>query len=283
MQSKWLAYRKTFLSGEYAACEFGRGLIITYGPPFSMSESDKTNLSTFGKSVVKQFPKIQSNLDLTDPKVSHGGVGASSAELACIYQYLCDSKLQQDGNLLQKRQWYRKYTWDGVGLPPSGIDFIAQKHLGLMWVDCESSVCEKIKWPFRDFSWLVLTTNEKLNTYTHLKKINHSEHFKILNALLDPIKNALDTKNFYGFIQALERYDENLKTLGLTTESHTPYLNAIRKLSDVKYIRGCGAMGKDTWLILTKKSKQSHILKTINEIFSISNYYSVDLNTYDTN
>ncbi len=284
MQSgPWFAYRKTFLAGEYAACHYGRGLVITYGPPFELKQSTQMNLSEFGQNVIDQYPDISNSLALSDSKPTHGGVGASSAELACIYQYLCDLGIETMSTLTHQRQWYRQHAWQGQGLPPSGIDFIAQKQPGLMWVDCDQDHCQKLDWPFDDYIWLVIKTNDKLNTHTHLETIPKNSDFNTLDGLLNPIKQAIESKDFKGFIQAQSQFDDTLNDLGLKTQAHQTYLDAIMKLADVAYIRGSGAMGKDTWLTLIKKSTQTETLKAIQAIFPITSFYIIDTSSHDRN
>lgn len=284
MQSgPWFAYRKTFLAGEYTACLYGRGLVITYGPPFELKQSTKMNLSAFAQTVIDQYPNIPTALTLSDSKPTHGGVGASSAELACLYQYLCDIGLETMSTLPKQRQWYRQQAWQGQGLPPSGIDFIAQRHQGLMWVDCDQNTCQTMDWPFDDYVWLVIKTNDKLNTHTHLESIQKKSDFKALNGLLDPIKGAIESTDFEGFVQAQSQFDRALHELGFKTQTHQPYLDAIMKLSDVAYIRGSGAMGQDTWLTLIKKSTQTETLKAIQAIYPITSFYTIDASSHDRN
>lgn len=283
MQSEWHAYRKTFLSGEYAACLHGRGLILTYGPAFKTMISSTAQLSAFGQSVIKHYPMLTSCLAFKDTQPPHGGVGASSAELACIYQYLCDQGLEQPRDLLSKRTWYRQYAWDGMGLPPSGVDFIAQTKPGLIWVDCHQNTCHKLHWPFADYVWLVVKTNDKLDTHTHLKNIANDIDFTTLNTLLDPIKTSIEQANLEGFIQAQCHYDQTLYDLGLRTPTHQPYHDAIKEIPTVSYIRGNGAMGQDTWLILTKQSDLKNTINAVQTISSTDIHYTIDLNDYDTN
>lgn len=282
MQHTWRAYRKTFLAGEYAACQYGRGFVLTYGPPFKMIQNLTDQLSAFGNSVTAKYPSLK-GLSFIDTEQAHGGVGASSAELACIYQCLCDHGLEQPGDLISKRLWYRQHAWDGVGLPPSGIDFIAQIKPGLIWVDCEQNMCEQCVWPFTDYVWLVLKTNDKLNTHTHLKTLTHEGDFKALNDLLDPIKTALEQANLEGFIQAQRHYDQALHDRGFSTQAHQSLHEAIHTLPSVSYMRGCGAMGKDTWLVLTKRTDLSNTMKAIQAISATNIHYTIDLDTYDTN
>lgn len=283
MSDSWQAYRKTFVSGEYAACQFGRGFVLTYGPAFMLTPSDQMKLSTFGLSVLKNYPEIHTSLALRDTIVNHGGVGASSAELACLYQYLCDTNLEQSTDLTTKRQWYLNHAWDGHGLPPSGIDFIAQQYQGLMWVDCNKNICEHIEWPFQEYVWLVIKTNDKLNTHTHLRAIPNSLDLETLDKSLNPIKDALEQKDFSQFVDAQQQYDQALETFGFTTEKHKPYKDAINTLPNVAYIRGSGALGQDTWLILVEKSNVQKTFHAINDIFPIKTHYQINLDHYDTN
>ena len=90
MQSgPWFAYRKTFLAGEYTACLYGRGLVITYGPPFELKQSTKMNLSAFAQTVIDQYPNIPTALTLSDSKPTHGGsVHPVQSWLAYISTYV---------------------------------------------------------------------------------------------------------------------------------------------------------------------------------------------------
>lgn len=275
----WTAYRKTFLAGEYAACHHGRGFILTYPPAFQMSTATAWSLSTLGMQTIQAYrPHLpHPALSWIDTAKNHGGVGASSAELACIYQYLCAHELEKPSNLLDQRQWYQNHAWNGIGLMPSGIDFIAQTQSGLIWVDCEHNQCESLSWPFDDYLWVVIKTMDKLPTHQHLKETNPDLNLTDLDTLLDPIKKSLARSDLDAFIHAQQNYDLTLATLGFKTQAHTNQINYLRKLNGVKYVRGCGAMGQDTWLVLLKRNAVSGLHQALASNLPHITTYTIDL------
>ena len=278
--TSWQAYRKTFLAGEYAACQFGRGLLLNYGPAFQMTVGHHWQLSDLAKQILNRYDiKHSAPLVWLDPEPPHGGVGASSAELACLYNYLCINGFEKETTLVNKRAWYQTHTWSGKGLKPSGLDFLSQQLSGLIWIDCQNNICKPLDWPFDDLIWLVIKTNEKLKTYTHLESIVTKPEFGFLNDYLDSVKTALENASLTDFISALSHYDAGLNSLNFYSmaKADMDALEHVQSKPNIYYARGCGAMGKDTWLVLTKRATLAQSLAHIKHVYPFNKHYVIDL------
>lgn len=263
------AYRKNFLAGEYAACQHGRALLFNYGPKFHLKPAKYWHLSQIGLRIIQTYSLSQhpEPMDFYDPIVNHGGVGASSAEISCLYRWLIKTNiLSEKKTLLDKVKWYQRHTWNQIGLPPSGVDFISQHQQGLIWVDVNQNKCTQINWPFDDIDCMVVKTKDKIATHKHLETITPSMDFKELNDCLDPLYHALQTSDRNGFFHTLKMWDDALKALNLFTPLPHDQEEKLMSCQGLLYRRGSGALGADTWLIFYTPEYRLTLIQTLNAL-----------------
>lgn len=262
---------KTFLLGEYYITQHGRALIANTEPRFflkvtpkSLSPSsiqDKQNTS--GKSPAMRFITDNSatfeNYELTfkDPYQGLGGLGASTAEFLLSYHaYLKLNKQTLDKNKLLET--YLHYAWNGVGTAPSAADLFAQSCGNLTYVNRDNLDITPYEWPFADLAFHLIHTHNKLATHEHLTKVSKIET-AIFSKIVDSAMSALHSKCSTSFCEAINNYQTELKTQGLSSQHSQTLIKKFQAESQVLAAKGCGAMGSDIILLLTAPEKMKKI------------------------
>jgi hypothetical protein len=279
MAEVFKAYRKSFLAGEYAACQHGRALLFNCGPAFSLEPAKYWHLSQIGLRIIRTYGLTQypQPMHFHDPLTNHGGVGASSAEINCLYHWLIETNiLSEKKNLQDQILWYQRHTWNQTGLQPSGVDFISQDLQGLIWVDVKQNTCTQMTWPFDDIDCMVVKTKDKIATHEHLQTITPSMNFNDLDDHLDPLYHALQTGDRSGFFQALKMWDDALKDLHLFTPLSPDLEEKLLACEGLLYRRGSGALGADTWLIFYTPEYRLTLIQWLNAL-GYQNLYPLHL------
>lgn len=247
----WHIPGKTFLLGEYAALQGESALILTTKPCF---ELDCTGVDTHPFHKDSPAGRLLQNKNCwgtwKDPYAGLGGLGASSAEFLACYLALHDTC--ETDHLLKT---YQEHTTSQTGLKPSGYDVLAQSRRGCVFINKNRQEIQEYTWPFADLAFLLIHTGKKLATHTYLQTNTAPNNTRQLSNLADQGKMAFEQADADLLIQAVqETYQELLKNN--LVASHTQTLIAQLEMQlPVLAIKGCGAMGADTVVMLVAKDK----------------------------
>jgi mevalonate kinase len=262
---KWQIPAKTFLVGEYAAIVEESAIILTTKPLFELSvntdnhHQDIHPHSPAGKWWQQQHLNLQS-LDWYDPYNGVGGMGASSAQfLACYLAASAQNKRQpQLKNLLAD---YYQASWSGEGLRPSGYDIIAQSQGACVFINKKRKSIESFPWIFSDLSLLIVHTGIKLATHEHLKMTSMLSSVQHLSSIVEQARLAFERVDNQLLIQSVNNYHNELKDLHLVHPNSLSLIEELKKNPRVLGIKGCGAFGTDTLLILAKSENKADLLE----------------------
>lgn len=254
---KWKVPAKTFFLGEYAAIAGSSAIILATTPYFELEITANEGLigihpeSPAGLWWQKQkFFGV--GLTWHDPHQGRGGLGASSAQF--IASYLASCHLQditpELSNLLEA---YYQSSWTGKGLKPSGYDVIAQMHHGCIFINKQTNTVQTYSWPFEDLSFTLVHTGVKLATHYHLQEATLPAQVNQLSTLVDEARLAFEQKNSDQIIYAVNKYHNQLSELNLVAEHSLKQINLLKKHPEIAAIKGCGALGADVLLIVTKR------------------------------
>lgn len=262
---KWLIPAKTFLLGEYAALSGGSAILLTTTPCFEISLTTSPSLAGihpespaalwWNKQGIKNY-----GLNWYDPYHGSGGLGASSAQF--LGSYWASRKIRPITNTpIDMLEAYYQVSWSGKGIRPSGYDVIAQSHQGCVYINKINQQIESYHWPFNDLSLILLHTRNKLATHIHLENALVPNQKNELSETVDQAHIAFKEKSSSQLIRSINTYHSQLTQLDLVS----PYtLQLIRELNhefpEILAIKGCGALGSDVILIITKQNN-SLILK----------------------
>ncbi|MFO2978716.1 mevalonate kinase family protein [Legionella pneumophila] len=254
---KWQIPAKTFLLGEYAAIAGEPAILLTTNPCFALTLTENAKLEGIHpKSPAGLWwQKNQCHpfgLSWQDPYHGQGGLGASSAQfLAC---YLATCSLQEiTPRLNHMLEAYYQSSWSGLGLRPSGYDVIAQSQQGCVYIDKQKNQVNSFSWPFKDLSFLIIHTGNKLATHHHLQEVTLPSQIDYLASLVIKAKEAFDLAHSHHLIQCINLYAQKLTELNLVSQHSLPLIQSIKFYPETLAIKGCGALGADTLLILTDK------------------------------
>ena len=267
-------YSKIFLIGEYAACQHGRGIVFCFPPVFEMSfhTAPNTNDPIFSKLQLK-YPCLQSlNCHIHSPH-RHGGFGQSSAVFRAVHQHLCDHQIIPTSNLKTDYMWYLQHAWDGNGLTPSGLDFLSQPFPGCHLIDRDQSQIITTHCLQETFGILICHMKQKVATHTHLKTIDPSFNSQVLDEYTQNAMNALTHRNTSTFLSALEAFQNEIRSHDLEHPQTTAFLSQITPHPLIQHARGCGALGADVVLILTKPAHCNAVYQELSKHEAIQHIY----------
>lgn len=255
---------KTFLLGEYAVLQGGPALVLTTAPRFTLFAKqlvDEGQLngihpeSPAGK-LVQLYPKLgKYRFDFIDNHRGKGGFGASTAQflmITALRHYLAGKKLDNI-SLLQE---YESVAWDGKGVPPSGVDLIAQLHGGICYYHKAINQLKTLKWPFKDIDYCLIHTGNKIATHEHLKQVGTID-VKSLEEIVNQGLESFEDSNSKLFLSAIKQYYELLKEKNLVAESTKLLMQQISQFTDVMAAKGCGALGVDVIVVFYKRNSQT--------------------------
>lgn len=255
---KWQIPAKTFLLGEYSAVAEASAIILTTTPHFELSLSDKENSleqihpqSPAGILWYKEKTKGK-YLSWNDPYNGRGGLGASSAQFLACYWAVCHLNNKKP-DLNSMLELYYQSSWTGKGLRPSGYDVIAQSHQGCVYINKQKNLIKAFNWPFKELSFLILHTGIKLATHHHLMETPLPAPIDYMSSLVDSAKQAFEQRNSTQLINAINDYHQILFNLNLVAIHSLDIINSIKEYPEVLAIKGCGALGADTVLIITRQ------------------------------
>ncbi len=285
---------KTFLLGEYLALSGGPAILASTPPYFLLevdigdgllggihadspaglywgelvdTEGDLRSQEGHEDLSDSSFPIFSGlNLKFEDPHEGAGGLGASSAQFAALYalffkmQYGKDFSGGQGLDLNHLLSVYRRYSWNGEGVPPSGYDLISQFMGGLSQISESSNEAQNLAWNFSDLSFCLIRTGVKLATHEHLRK-QETLAYSELHQIVSAGQNALISGNSKAFSDSVRAYCECLDGQGLLAPSSRALIGQMYDSGLIQSAKGCGAMGADIILAIVENSDKSQFVK----------------------
>ena len=258
---------KTFLVGEYAVLKGGPALVLNTQPLFSFnvtksSESDCKGihpLSPAGKwlrSRAVYFKGLKTHFQ--DPWQERGGFGASSAQF--LFVHALTSILQGDFPFIDGERYLEKLLsdffslYDGeVGAKPSGVDLVAQFLGGVSLIEKEREKSRLTNWPFEYKNFLLFKTGHKIKSHEHLKNLKSKD----LDPIVEQARKCVflfEKIEWSAFVESIKHYQYLLSKNQWTYDKTTNLLNDIRAWPEVEAVKGCGAQGADTIVLLCDDS-----------------------------
>lgn len=259
---KWRIPAKTFLLGEYAAVAGESAIVLTTSPCFELSLANEATI----QGIHPESPAGQwwahhripeQGLLWHDPYQGRGGLGASSAQFLAVY-LACSYLLHVTPNRKAMLDAYYQSAWRGDGLKPSGYDVLAQSQHRCVSINRQRNVIKTYDWVFKDISFLLLHSGQKLATHYHLQRATLPSSINQLAVTVDLAEAAFEQRNSEWLIQAVNTYQQQLADLHLVAPHSLHHLNAFRAQPDVLAAKGCGALGADVLLLVVP----SNCLKT---------------------
>lgn len=265
---------KTFLLGEYVALKGGPILVLTTEPKFKLKA---TFVPDHAGEVIGIHPESPAGLlfakdkqfyrnyklEFIDPYRGLGGFGASSAQfiLLAALKHTIDGKEMDDYELLDS---YIKLAWSGEGMPPSGVDIIAQLHGEICYFWKVQRSLTTYAWPFNQISFAVIHTGNKVSTHIHLKELKSVDTSKLESIVLAG-KESLKIGDSTHFIEAIECYSQVLAERGLVLKQTQVMLEKLKSHPGILAAKGCGALGADVILVILDTQKQDEVISWIKE------------------
>ncbi|MBN9231216.1 MAG: hypothetical protein J0I93_10235 [Legionella sp.] len=255
----WQIPAKTFLLGEYAAIAEESALIVTTTPCFTLEFIASAHLNeqihpnSPAGLLWRKLNHKHFSLNWNDPYQGIGGLGASSAQFLGVYLAQCSQK-NQTPRLFSMLSDYYTVAWSGKGLRPSGYDVIAQAQNRCVYINKKTGTIQSYDWTFKNLSFFLVHTGNKLPTHEHLQKIALPEITPMLSACVDKAVHAMQSTDEQLFISCVNHYHELLTKFDLVTPASQKLIDALRSYPEVIGAKGCGALGADILLLLTAKS-----------------------------
>lgn len=265
---------KTFLVGEYLALAGGPSLMLATAPRFQLFVSSQANWPPRNKGSLFN-PMSPAGLYLTararsvwnlrmafdDPHHGRGGLGASSAQFALLYA-LVNGLNDLD---ISSFEWtpllaeYRKMSWNGEGLAPSGADLVTQFCGGVTSFDGRRLHARRYEWSFPNLNFTLIRTGKKLATHEHLRQLD-SVPVQRLRRAVGLATEAFEEKNESRLVEAVLKAADALESSGLTAPSTRGILDELRAGSGlVLAAKGCGAMGADVILAIHDRTQAASL------------------------
>ncbi|STX29798.1 Uncharacterised protein [Legionella beliardensis] len=255
---KWQIPAKTFLVGEYIALAQAPAILVTTKPCFNFSLQERGNSSIHPDSPAGRFwvksGHTLNQIHWQDPYLGRGGLGASSAQFIGAYLASCYlKKIPAEGQALLTG--YYQHAWRGEGVKPSGYDIIAQAQHGCVYIDQKNNQLHCYDWAFKDISFVLLHTGNKLATHHHLQEIKLPNSLNELPKLVEQAETAFIENNSAKLITAINSYQHELTKLNLVAPTTLQLLKLFKTNPDVLAIKGCGALGMDVLLLIIPSDK----------------------------
>ncbi|MDZ4662707.1 MAG: hypothetical protein SGJ18_13925 [Pseudomonadota bacterium] len=276
---------KTFIIGEYLAMSGGPALIACTEPCFELILSDTVfsepkitgiNAESPAGQFLNKFNSDFSCFDLEfkDPHKTRGGLGASSAQFALLLALYCAIKRSRRFEISPELisavtafeakdgfpylPTYRDCAWNGLGMPPSGADVIAQLVGRMSYVHAEHNVVHSFNWDFPNIEFALARTGQKTATHEHLKSIVDIPTEKLKN-IADTAMQCMLLKDEETFIESVNNYAQALRAQNWVTQHTIDLLSKANSHLPILASKGCGAMGADILLLVFLKKDQEKV------------------------
>lgn len=251
---KWRIPAKTFLLGEYVAVASGPAIVLTTSPCFELSfaEDDRVE-GIHPESPAGQWwahHRIPSQgLIWHDPYQGKGGLGASSAQFLSVYLASC-RLLHVTPNHKALLDAYYQCAWRGEGLKPSGYDVLAQTQNRCVYINRQTREMKTYEWAFKDISFLLLHSGQKLATHYHLQTMSLPKAIDELTTTVDLAQAAFEQRNSDALVKAVNTYQQQLTNLRLVAPHSLEHIQMFNSQPEVLAAKGCGALGADVLLLI---------------------------------
>lgn len=266
---KWKIPAKTFLLGEYAALAEGSAILLTTSPYFELSLTPHQGLNEVHPLSPaglwwEQHGSSEMGLQWYDPYQGLGGLGASSAQFLAGYLACChlSHNLPDRSALLNA---YYQTAWSGKGLRPSGYDVLAQSLHACVYINKHRNRIDTFNWPFKTLSLILIHTGVKLATHEHLMSHRLLQDTTNLSDIVDKAFQAFERLQEIELIKAINDYHKALVGAQLVAEHSLQLINTLKSRPEILAIKGCGALGADTILILTRPDHAGYLIKHLQE------------------
>lgn len=262
---------KTFLLGEYLALNEGPALVALTSPCFELKaikgtgSKDGIHSDSPAGKFITAYSDYFLNYDLSffDPYQGKGGFGASTAQFLGVYSlWLHKEEHQQDMEKLfdyrHLLDTYKRFAWNGQGLPPSGADLMAQLKGSMTYFEKRRGLLSSLSWPFADLEFALIHTGHKVATHEHLRDLKSFDS-DLLESAFELAKESFENLQAQFFVDAVKNYAEALKKLNFTCENSLRLLEVLRTYSGVRAAKGCGALGSDVLFVVVEKGMMNSV------------------------
>jgi mevalonate kinase len=256
MNIQFSAPSKTFLIGEYAVLRGGPALVLNTGPRFEFSAVRGARGvagipagSPAAKWIEQRAPLLSDwQIQFRDPHEGLGGFGASSAQFLFVHALttLLQISVSRAVEGLDLKALLNDFKVL-VGGKASGADVLAQA-VGQVAVVSDGAARAK-GWPFPDLQFAILRTGGKVQTHLHLADLD----LEPAQRLIEPahhVTDAFAAGSAEKFVQAVREYAITLRELHWQAPSTVALLQRFEDQAWCKAVKGCGALGADTILVL---------------------------------
>lgn len=256
---------KTFLAGEYLALNEGPALLFLSQPCFELTaKSGKGQVEGLHQNspaglFIRKHTDYFAKLDIAfqDPHKGIGGFGASTAQFLSVYAlWLYKEAAQQDmEKILDFKHILEEYyqvAWNGQGLRPSGADVVGQLKGSLTFFEKRQGLINVKSWPFAGLDFYLIHTGNKVATHEHLRMLKKFDTANLESAFIK-IKDSFESASEDQFVDGIKSYAKALKELNFTCEPTLNLLSNLHSIPGVRAAKGCGALGADVVLVITKK------------------------------
>jgi len=265
---------KTFFLGEYGAVATQRAIVWLTEPAFSAHFGDKTRPSSPLSPPCERLLQalapelLDSGYQFFDPYQGRGGLGASSAEfllwMRALSFYRAESaRWHHPAHWVKLLDIYTRYSWSGRGVPPSGVDVVAQNYSGLVYIDVPNKIYDALHWPFSDVGVVLAHTNQKLATHTHLESQVDADIWAPLSGWVDKARDALYAADLDQLITSMRGAYQQQQRLGLVAPHTQKLVSILSGASCFLMAKGCGAMGSDVILALYPVAREKEAIKQL--------------------
>ena len=255
---------KTFCIGEYSVLKHHKAIVILTQPRFELIVHQQDTVWPPYLNQLQHLWPQGWGWSFNDPHHGQGGFGASSAQFLMIHKALQLITNQPKSNL-ELLEFYRKLSTSLT--PPSGADVLAQDSGSISLVNTLEATSIRYDWPFSDIGFIIARTGLKKATHHELNQTFH-DSFDKLNHLVSKASNDIQKKSSIHFIESINEYHQGLILLGLC---HPNTQNILNSLTDPGILakKGCGAMGQDTFLIITQIKNHNQIKDNLSKTYTI--------------
>lgn len=270
--SEDFAPSKTFLIGEYSVLNQGSAILLSTTKLFQLTIYNCENLlvdfaideNDPSYKFTVNHPNIfaKKKIVFTDPYDGKGGFGSSSAMFLMLYKFY----IQNIGvpfdyqNFLQE---YWKYS-SKKGTRPSGADCVAQNNMGITFFDPKNFNVETLHWKFKTLDFAIFKTKTKIKTHLHLEEIeniNIDLESEVLSA-----KESLLNGDSEKLARSINDSHKILLSNNLVFEKTTYYINILLQNDEVLAAKGCGSLGADALIVLTRKKSLENVKKLAEQL-----------------
>jgi mevalonate kinase len=269
---------KTFLLGEYLVLNQGAALVLNTLPRFELNVNTRGEGSVQGVSPdspagqwMRQNKLVFSSVDVDfiDPHFGRGGFGASSAQYMLtniVTQVLKNPEKHEDFNIESIWRAYRQMEMVSTeGLKPSGADIVSQYAGGLCEVMTDPFQFKSYKWPFADYSALLVHTGVKLATHEHLRGLKRLDTDE-LESIYARAMEMMSIGDAPAFFDSVNDYYAELLEMSLVAEQTQVAVATLLSKPFIRAAKGCGAMGSDVIAVFIANQNRELALNLIAEL-----------------